>query len=327
MEKFGTQEAFLETVRTKMPLKSSMVEELSNLLGISYDSIYRRINGKTALSLDEAFKISKKYKISLDLLQQNIVNLNNQRIMFSYHSQVFEEKDLKLHMKAIHNDFEQTSYFQNKRMINSAVDIPLFYYFKYDNLAKFKLLYWDNSFLNIQNEKLEPEDADKELISLGKEIYRAYARIPSVEIWTNTTINSTLEHIDFCKESEMITKEWAMTLYEEIDQLLFDLRENAISSKRTTSSSSFELYVSDISLGNNISIVHLDKFKVAYMSVNTFGILKTEQLSFINRLQEWTDQVLQKSTLISGVSEKQRVKFFNGLLKHVENYKNKIRKE
>lgn len=322
MKNFKTQQAFLEVVRTKMPFKASMVDELSDLLQLSRDSTYRRINCKTSLSLDEAFKISETYKVSLDLLQQN--QMNNERIMFSYHSQVFEEKDLKLHMKAIHNDFEKTSYFRNKKMINSAVDIPLFYYFKYENLAKFKLLYWDSSFLSTQKVRLDPDDVDKELISLGKKIYRAYAIIPSVEIWTNTTINSTLEHIQFCQESEMITKEWALTLYEEIEKLLFDLRENAISSKRTTSSSSFELYISDISLGNNVSIVHLDKFRVAYMSVNTFGILKTEQLSFINRLEEWTDQVLQKSTLISGSSEKQRIQFFNRLLKHVETYKKSV---
>lgn len=321
LKKIQIQIAFLERVRKKIPATNSIVEELSDLLSLSQDSVYRRLRGQTLLSLDESFKIAHTYQVSLDdlsLEQIQEFDISNQKIVFSYHSQMYEELDIKLHLQAIFDDFERAQYFSTRKMINSAVDIPIFYYFNYDNLARFKLLYWDSSFLNTSHEQLDPNSIDENLLTLGRQIYRAYTRIPSIEIWTETTINSTLEHIQFCHESEMITDEWAQELYNDVEKLLIDLKENAANCQR--GKSSFELYLSDISLGNNVTVVHLDNFKVAYMSVNTFGILKTEQLNFIKRIEDWKEQILQKSTLISGVSERQRMKFFNRLLKQVKKY-------
>ncbi len=316
MKDFSVQQIFLDQVKRKIPPTTNIVDELSDLLQISTDSVYRRLRGKTSLSLEEAFIIAQNYHISLDTLQEGQILGEGNHIVFSELSQAHEEMNIKLHLEAILEDFKQSQVFTNRKLYITALDIPVYYYFKYDNLARFKIQYWDTSFLNTSHQQIK-EEIDKDLLLVGKRIYEAYQQIPSLEIWTETTINSTLEHISFCQESGLITKDWAITLLDELSQMLDDLRKK-------TSDSSLEMYHSDVSLGNNITIVHLDDRKTVYMSVNTFGIMKTDQNHFVEKVEVWKERIIQKSTLISGVSEKYRMKFFNSLFDKVEKTKNRL---
>jgi transcriptional regulator with XRE-family HTH domain len=62
------QKALFDRIRELLPSSTSFVHEIADLLGISYDSAYRRIRGEKTLSMEELYKISNKYRISLDAL-------------------------------------------------------------------------------------------------------------------------------------------------------------------------------------------------------------------------------------------------------------------
>ena len=64
-EHSGVQEHLFEQVKNRLAPNLSFVHELSELLGISYDSTYRRIRGQKDLSLEELKLICTHYSICL----------------------------------------------------------------------------------------------------------------------------------------------------------------------------------------------------------------------------------------------------------------------
>ncbi len=59
MKKTNLQLKLFKQLNAKIPAHVSMAEEVAELLEISTDSAYRRINGSKPLLLEEALKICK----------------------------------------------------------------------------------------------------------------------------------------------------------------------------------------------------------------------------------------------------------------------------
>src|SRR5689334_20417738 len=61
---------FFEHLKSILPPHLSVADELSELLGLSYDSVYRRLRGEKSIDSNELRKICEAYHISLDQVQQ-----------------------------------------------------------------------------------------------------------------------------------------------------------------------------------------------------------------------------------------------------------------
>jgi hypothetical protein len=70
------------------------------------------------------------------------------------------------------------------------------------------------------------------------------------------------------------------------------------------------LYYSEVMISNNSILAYTGSAKTAYLSHNTLNFMATNNVSFCEDTDKWIKNVLRKSTLISGVSEKKRHQFF-----------------
>jgi hypothetical protein len=86
----------------------------------------------------------------------------------------------------------------------------------------------------------------------------------------------------------------------------------------------FKLYKSEVMIGNNSILANIGSTKIAYVSNNTFNMMSTTSADFVHENELWLNNLLRKSTLISGVAEKQRNQFFRVLRDKVEMVKQKI---
>ena len=59
------QTNFIELLKRSAPMHISLAEELSELLQISLDSVYRRLRCETDITLSETFAICKHFNIPL----------------------------------------------------------------------------------------------------------------------------------------------------------------------------------------------------------------------------------------------------------------------
>lgn len=317
---------FLNRIKDIVPANISFTDELSNILDISYDSVYRRIRGETLLNINEISQLCSHYNISFDLYTHHAQN-----IAFNY-QQLGSSFGFKTYLTSILNDMIQIERAENKQIIYAAIDIPIFHHFNYPELSAFKMFYWMKAVVNIpalSDKKFNVEHIPEGFSDLGKKIYETYSKIPSIEIWTDETINSLIKQIEFYWDSgNFASQEDALIVCEQAKLEIETLNKQAESSnknlKKTGVEENFTLYHSQIEIGNNCILTKKGDIESIYLSVHTFNKIITGNPGFVADTKLWLENLIKKSNPISGVSQIHRYKFFKRSLDKLERLNTKI---
>lgn len=186
------------------------------------------------------------------------------------------------------------------------------------------------SVLNVpeyQNQKYSFEKCDGEIVEIGKKMLDVYATVPSIEIWTEFTVNSLRKQIEYYSEAGFFENSSDATLI--CDQAAGLIRYVSGLADRSTklagdSSKNFTMYYSEIEIGNNCILVNVNNMSRVYLTYNTFNKISTANQKFCDETGRWINYLISKSNLISGVSEKQRLQFVNKILGQFEDTRKKI---
>ena len=73
----------------------------------------------------------------------------------------------------------------------------------------------------------------------------------------------------------------------------------------------FKLYLSGIELENNFVVIKREQTINCIIKLYTINSMTTTNPDFCNESMKWISNAMQKSTLISGSSQKESFKFFN----------------
>ncbi len=324
------QVKFLNRITESLSDNISFVDELAEVLKISNDSAYRRIRGETALDITEVSTLCSKYNISFDMFYQHTENIS-----FKYNL-LQDIETFKNFLKSILKDMQQIESAKDNQIIYAAVDIPIFHHFNYAELSAFKLFYWMKAVVGVkefENKTFSTKLINEEILEISKAIYKTYLNIPSIEIWTTETVNSLIKQIEFFWESgNFESKDDAIIVCQQVKEEFLLLEKQAENNNKNESNQEnkkgeFILYYSDIEIGNNCIYTKRHDLKSVYLSVHTFNKLITTDQIFIKQTESWLDNLISKSTLISGVSQKNRYQFFrnakekiNSLISRIDNY-------
>ncbi|MBN2521291.1 MAG: hypothetical protein JXB17_12335, partial [Bacteroidales bacterium] len=177
-----------------------------------------------------------------------------------------------------------------------------------------------------QGIKFDPDVIDPEIINIAQKVFDQYAKIPSIEIWTEVSPVSLMRQIDFFWDSGMFAdKKQALDICELIRQELVMIEKQAETGKKfqidgspATSENNFMFYWSEIEIGNNCIYVEIEDIKRVYLGYNTFNKLTTQNAYFSQEVENWIKNLIKKSNLLSKVSEKLRHQFFKKLSKNLE---------
>jgi hypothetical protein len=74
-------------------------------------------------------------------------------------------------------------------------------------------------------------------------------------------------------------------------------------------------------IGTNSILAKTDGIAVSYISYSTFNFMSTNNIGFNAQNEQWMNNLMARSTLVSGVSEKQRNQFFKGVYKQIAELK------
>ncbi len=325
----SAQLVLMQRLKEALPSNISLVDELADLLKVSNDSAYRRMRGETQLSIEEIAAICKHFKLSFDAF----INSNdNSLVSFKYNRMDADSDAFKAYFKSIKSDLEKIVTFEEKDIIFAAEDIPIFHHFAHPELTAFKMFYWNKSILNakdFEDKKFDSKLVDTELIEIASSILEHYAAVPSIEIWSDDTANSTIKQIEFYWEAGIFkSKEDALLICDQVSQMLERIKRQAelntkmgLDNKPTSSTSNYALYHSDVMIGNNCVLVSTGPMKATYLSYHTFNTILTMNANFCQETDTWLKNLIRKSNLISGVAEKQRYRYF----KKIEETMNKLR--
>lgn len=320
------QTVFVQKLKEYIPSNVALVDEMAEILGISTDSAYRRIRCETELSLDEVFKITDKYNISVDSIFSNL----NDTVTFAYTKLTDSAGNFEKYLSRILNHLVLLNTYEDRRLYYVAEEVPLFHSFFSKKLIEFKLFYWQRSVLNVadyQGKKFEAGLIPEKQISIARQCAEEYRKIPSVEIWTSETILTATKQLEFYTESGVIVKEDALDILEEFRQMVKYVESCAEKGRKEVSSpaENYQLYTSDVVLGTNCIYAQMPNVNYAYISFNTLNSLTTNNHEFCDETEHWMRNIIKKSTLISGVAEKDRYRFFSSMYKNIDNCHNKIK--
>ncbi len=333
-EQTSIQKAFLKKLESVIPPNTSLAGELADILEISTDSAYRRMRGETALSLDEAALLCKHFNISLDSLNEQQTGI----VTFRYNLLNNNKDGFKLYLQSLLYDLKMIRAAKHNCIVYACEDIPVFHNFNYPDMAAFKMFYWMKSILNVpdlQGEQFAVSKIPEEFYTIGKQIYENYANIPSIEIWTETTLQSTIKQIEFYFDAGVFkTDNDALTVCNSLRQELTEIQNQAEASHKFTENekkmgeeNKYTVYFSEIEITNNCVLVEMGDIKAVYLGHLTFNSMSTTNKVYTGITEEWQNSIIKKSTQISGISEKQRYQFFKKAFKQVDQLIQKIKDE
>ncbi len=315
----STQDILFREIRSSLSPNISFVHELSELLGISYDSAYRRIRGEKELSLEELKKVSLRFKISID----SLFNFKSNHVIFNSlaigEGGLDIEKWLQSHLAAMKNIHVA----KEKEIIYAAKDIPVFYYFEFPEIAAFKIYFWNKALIpasGYENKKLTLE-VPENLYQIGRLLLSMYVKIPTIEIWSEETISSVIRQIEYCFISGFFARnEDVFRLCDVLESWLDHVQNQAehgfqfmLGASPEGVENNYKLYHNEVLVTDNTILVKTDGRKTSYNTYNVINQLITTNPVYCDQVENSLRNLMQKSTMISGTSAKERYRFFNTL--------------
>lgn len=339
-EASSIQAQFLRGIEDVIPANTSLVSELSDILEISNDSAYRRMRGETLLNIYEIVKLCEHYQISFDAFSK----VKSGMVTFSYLPLEISAESFAEFLEITRKQLVQLASAKDSRMLLTCCEVPMYYHFNYPELANFVFFYWMRTVMNLPDLSKVKYDADfrfDELLAKGQTIYDAYIRIPSVEVWTNSTVGSIIKQIQFYWEAGIFeSKEDALRVCADLSKEIEDIERMAETETKVLGSNdgdqpqsveadtqrpaNFKLFLSDIEISNNGQLSNYGELQAVSLGHFSFNAMHTNNDTYCKNTEQWLNNIIKKSTLISGTSEKQRFQFFQNINKQIDDLMKRI---
>lgn len=325
------QRLFLDRLLEVLPPGQSLAPIIAETLDTSLDSAYRRMNGKTNFTLQEALLIAGKYNLSLDgLSDPSQLNAH-----FSFQDLQANFESFNEYLDLLLANLQRLAASPDARLYYSCLDIPIFFNLGSPKIAAFKMFYWMHSILEVdelQTKIFEPDLIPDYFLEKGQLIYDTYCKIPSIELWTTNTLNSTLRQIEFYNNAGHIrSQEVNEALFEDLHLLLERLNTMAERGTKVINrvpeeneKDNYKLYESDIELTGNGALAMVGDYRKSFIGHLTFHTLTSEHPALNHKTQLWYERLVRKANLISSISAKYRYQFISHLEADLEQTKKRL---
>ncbi len=326
MTESNLQKELFAYIKEGLPAHISLVDTLAELLGISYDSVYRRIRGEKPITLDELKLLCEKFNLSLD----QVLQLNSNKILFTDPEANEDNRDFKQYLNGLVQAFAQFKQAEKREMLYLSKDVPVFHFFYFKELTAFKAFFWERSILNnpeYDGKTFSIKNYDvAEAFAMGQKILQDYNDIPSSELWNYESINSTILQIEYYRDAGIFeTRADLDAVADSCDAMLQHLQKQAEKGVKFLPGAGeagykakLKLYINEIILGNNSIMVELDGQRISFINYIVLKYISSTDKKFTAKTFDNFNNLVSRSVMISGTGEKERVKFFKTLRERVQ---------
>jgi len=304
---------FLETLNKKFPNKAELAEELADLLYTDKTSIYRRLREEVRFTVDEVGIIAKRYGISLDNLLGHIKDKN-------YPTMKLELPDITDRNGFIYDLLEEQIFCSEKFVsgedseMGGALGVlnrPFF--IPYDNLARFFIFKWGRYYTDIEDcKRLETVRLTDRLKALQKVDITNFKKIKhTFYIWDVQIIPNLIRDIKYYESIDLVTKEEAKLIKDDLFLLLDDLEQRTINGKYLETGNKFEFFTASMNINTSHTYMHSGDYWVYYLNAFVVRAMFTVDTKACQKMKNWINSQKASSVLISESGEKERLLFFN----------------
>lgn len=320
----SVQMAFVQKLKELAPANASLADEIAELLTVSTDSAYRRLRGETSISLDEAVSICNHFKVPFSAFTESLAGL----VTFRYKQLDDDMESMYNYLHGLEHTLDMLMLANEKKIVYGMVDIPILHQLGFREIGCFKMFYWMKALMGVKSlegQKFSPNLIPADMQKLGVNVLNKYRKVPSVEIWSDDLLFPTLKQIEYSWDSGWFeSAESAIAVCEDMREMLRNALHMAeLGSKlpqeiQNESTQNYQVYFSELLIGNNTIMAWADNLRAVYLSHHTFNNINTTNEQFCDETAAWLEKHIKKATLISGTAEKQRVKFFNQLERTID---------
>jgi len=324
------QEVLINQLKEQLPPKISLADVLAETLNVSIDSAYRRVNGKTVLTFDEACLLAKKYRISMD----TISGTKKGMVAFYRRELIKNVDDVETNLKFMLDFFKLQKRCKERKLIYSTKDIPIFYHFSFPELGAFNMFAWLNAISTESGLKdtFEPQYYIERFSDIWAGLVNEYSEVESHELWSEFAIRGFINQLDYYYQSGLMgSKKMALTVCEQLQSVLQVIEKQAISGYKihpshpeTKSVYNYHLYFNELMVMENAVLAYLDDKKLFLQTYAYFNFHPTTDLQQCNQMEFWMNNQIRKSVKLSDSREKERNQYFMRNHKELKTLMDKI---
>ncbi len=301
------QVRFLQQLTLKLKANQHLADALTQVLYISKSEAYKKINGKSLLTLPQIQTICNHFHISFAVYDEQ--TSNSSTISFTpFHTGKIGVKE---YIRNLESFLQSIANAKVKKLTCATDDIPIFHLFQYPELTAFKLHFWQMRVIEKAPFKLSMNEWGSSLLNPALHMHELYLQIPSVEIWTKTSLLNTLEQIKYASETGIITdKKLGRIICAQLRDALSNIEVYAVTRKKQAdnNSSLFDWYFYDI-IGTITYLAEMDGRLAGFVRFNTFNTIQEENGPLCNEVSHWLQSLIQDATGFSGQGSVQRNKY------------------
>jgi hypothetical protein len=324
------QQQLFDRILDGFPKKSDAVESLRNLLHVSKDAIYRRLRGDSLLSPSELALLARHFHISLD----ELVYQGSDRVYFSFSALNSATHSVEDYLLGLHDNLNRLEHLPDVKVYYTSSELPIFYYFLFEELAVFKLYIWGRSAWDFDYLKQEPFNVrliSPHAVALSREILDLYFRFDTTELWSINIFDNTLNQIEHHFISGAIAQpEQALLLCDRLSDLAAHLQNMAAYGRKFKPRLSpdhgapFALLHNDSLYTNNTIFVDAPHLRRVFSTFGDPDYLVSSDERICDFTHQWLQRLMGKSVLISAQAEGLRSGFFHQVKRKIEATKRRI---
>jgi len=314
METIDYQKQLFERIRHVREGEDHLLE-IQQLLGLGRSSVYRRIQGKTLLTLEEWYKLVNHFGLEGSPPARTQMSTH---ISFSYDQR--QEAGVGGLLELYTEIFQRFVEEENGLFTYVSRELPLFYFFTDPLLMTFKFLVWETIHASgdlgeeLSLNRLRITDS---MIENLMRIQQLYYSIPSQEIWSVSGIAITLEQLRYLvRLHDQLSAQEALTICTHLHQMLEQLEVATAHSQKITEpkgGASCKIYVNEIAHADNSLVFQSDNTRLILLNTNNLNFVSTDDPGFFHHKQEYVQNLRKHSMSISEEGMRNRKEVFRQL--------------
>ncbi|MFN7301897.1 MAG: helix-turn-helix domain-containing protein [Bacteroidota bacterium] len=301
-------------LRAGIPANRNAAQTVADVLDISLDAAYRRLRGQSPLTLEEGMKLAAALGLSLDALAAS----GKGQIVFELEAAADDHDSRTSNLERLLQMGKALAEDPEARIVHTQEDIIPFRMYGYRQLRAFKHYHWERLYADDTASRFDPATENLQRDEAAAGIYRLYMRIPSLEVWSEYSLDSTLRQIRYDMETgHFSSAKDALEVTADLHLLLDDLQEQARTGRKHREND-FQLFWSEIAVFNGSLMLYAKGFQRVYAGHHTMHYLSTSNLDYCRQTEQWNDLLLRRSLNLTGYAEKLRYRFFSLLKQRVK---------
>ncbi|MDR1756144.1 MAG: hypothetical protein LBR65_04185 [Culturomica sp.] len=322
------QNLFFEMAKSKLPPGHHLADIVCDILGITFNSAYRRIRGETELTVTEFITLCRHFNISVD----SIINHKPDGVLFKYAPlDLRDMNNYYAHMDRLSDLFKTISQSAEKEVCFMVQDIPGVHFLPFLNLRLFKIYTW---FRSVNQSRITYEEFVSQvdiprLSAVFEKIENIYRQTPSTEIWTKDTVKPLLRQLEYYANLHCFErKETFSHLCRQFLELVENVEKYTLQEKKEYNGKTvaFRMYLSSVDIMNDFMITKGDGKNVTAIRLYAVNGVFTSNEYFCTEVETWMQDTIRKSLLLSGSSEMECFRFFQEMKDKITELQEKFEK-